>query len=139
MTTIDLPPPPAVLERSPSSAPLRVRITTRRGTCSVQLVGELDISNDHQVRDLAGLVRVTGATAMQLDVRALAFVDVAGWRALRSLAAVLEARGIRCSQSGRSPALDRVDRVLQAVQHNRAADGQHHVRAGSAPDRTVSA
>lgn len=83
----------------PSPAHARVVLRGELDVTGVQSLGRL-------VGSLAGELR-----SVVLDLSALEFVDVAGWRALRSVGRDLRERGVDVHTVG-SPATDRVVAML---------------------------
>lgn len=76
-----------------SCSPLRVTVTQPLPeTLRLELSGELDITAEPLLRDLADALLITDPGAVELDVAGLAFVDLRGLRSLGALWTNLQRR-----------------------------------------------
>lgn len=85
-------------------------------SCTVRLGGVLDGATAHRLADLGRTPALAEARFVTIDLAGVDLVDVAGWHALRDLAADLSDRGITVTQVGSRASYDRLDGVLLGLE-----------------------
>ncbi len=95
---------------------LHLDLAVQGRSCAVRLGGVLDGATAHRLAELGQTPPVAEARFVTLDLAGLDLVDVAGWHALRSLAADLSERGTTVTQIGSRASYDRLDGVLLGLE-----------------------
>jgi anti-sigma B factor antagonist len=100
------------IDQRRAEAPLAIEERRDGDLCTVELAGELDLSNAERFRGRLDAVRASGVARVVVDLRRLEFIDSSG---LRILLRADQATGDGAAAISFVPAKGQVQRVMQVA------------------------